>query len=153
MKTHYKPYHHHPPQTFRGTGIEDKETMPKYSGFKPTHALSSETRKRARQHLREKLKSMKPTNGKGIAAGEMRNLLESSYLHGEVEGWEKDPTLCTDTGCSYVSPDGKVSLWSDKYTIENKHKIFKLLDSWIGYLRGFMFEVEDGKLKSIINKK
>ena len=60
---------------------------------------------------------------------------------------------CMDGLSISVSPDGKVSLWSDKYTIENKHKIFKLLDSWIGYLRGFMFEVEDGKLKSIINKK
>lgn len=66
MKTHYKPYHHHPPRTFRGTGIEDKKTMPRqlvedrHSVLQPTHALSSETRKKARQHLREKLKSMKP---------------------------------------------------------------------------------------------
>lgn len=46
--------------------------------------------------------------GKGLAAGDVRSLLESSYQHGEVEGWQKDPELCTDTGCSYVSPDGKV---------------------------------------------
>ncbi len=46
--------------------------------------------------------------GKGIAAGELRNILESSYQHGEVSGWEQDPTLCNDTGCTYVAPDGKV---------------------------------------------
>ena len=46
--------------------------------------------------------------GQGIRAGELSDILASSYSMAEVEGFKKDTALCSETGCAYVSPTGQV---------------------------------------------
>ncbi len=46
--------------------------------------------------------------GKGVRAGELSDILESSYLMKDVDGWRRDQDLCTATGCTFVSPTNQV---------------------------------------------
>jgi len=46
--------------------------------------------------------------GKGVRAGELSDILASSYLMNDVDGWRRDQDLCSATGCTFVSPTNQV---------------------------------------------